>query len=145
MRAEWTTLASRQQGPARFLFCGEVNDDEMRAQLVACSMFVLPSVTRAEAFGFVQLEAMACGKPVISTALPTGVPWVNQTGLVVPPEDVTALRGAIDRLARDPAFGAAIGAAGEARARADFAMSAMGDRLVDVCQRLANGRSPRST
>jgi glycosyltransferase involved in cell wall biosynthesis len=84
MRAAWTSLAADQRGPARFSFPGEVNDDEMRAHLAACSMLVLPSVTRAEAFGFVQLEAMACGRPVISTALPTGVPWVNQTGIVRP-------------------------------------------------------------
>jgi len=139
MRPEWTALAERQRGPARFVFRGEVDDDEMRAHFVACSMLVLPSVTRAEAFGFVQLEAMACSRPVISTALPTGVPWVNETGLVVPVQDVEALRRAIDRLARDPALGARLGAAGEARARAHFGLCAMGDRLVAVCHELANG------
>jgi rhamnosyl/mannosyltransferase len=137
MRKGWNGLASRQSGPARFSFPGEVDDLELRALLVACDMFVLPSVTRAEAFGYVQLEAMACGKPVISTALPTGVPWVNESGLVVPVNDVEALRAAMASLAVDPALAARVGARGEARARAEFSMSAMGDRLVAVCHELA--------
>jgi rhamnosyl/mannosyltransferase len=44
---------------------------------------------------------MACGKPVISTNLPTGVPWVNKdkkTGLIVPPKDPKALAQAINTL-----------------------------------------------
>jgi len=139
MRAAWTSLAAEQRGPARFSFPGEVDDDEMRAHLAACSMLVLPSVTRAETFGFVQLEAMACGRPVISTALPTGVPWVNQAGIVVPPADVGALREAIDRLARDPVLAARLGAEGEARARAEFGVNAMADRLVAMCREVAGG------
>ena len=95
MRESWSALARRQPGPARFSFPGEVDDFELRALLVACDLFVLPSVTRAETFGYVQLEAMACAKPVISTALPTEVPWVNESGLVVPARDVEALRAAM--------------------------------------------------
>ncbi len=137
MRESWSALARRQPGPARFSFPGEVDDFELRALLVACDMFVLPSVTRAETFGYVQLEAMACGKPVISTALPTGVPWVNESGLVVPVSDVEALRAAMASLLADPALATRLGAQGQARARAQFSMSAMGDRLVTVCHELA--------
>jgi glycosyltransferase involved in cell wall biosynthesis len=139
MRQSWEALAGRQNGHADFIFTGEVSDAEMHAHFLACDMLVLPSVTPAEAFGFVQLEAMACGKPVISTSLPTGVPWVNETGIVVPPLDVDALRDAIRRLAGDPALTARLGAAGQARARAEFTMGEMGDRLVSVCHELANG------
>lgn len=138
MRAEWTAAANARSGKARVVFHGEVDDDEMRAQLTASRMLVLPSITRAETFGLVQLEAMACGVPVISTALPTGVPWVNQTGVVVAPGDVGALRAAIERLAADGALASTIGAAGRARALSEFSLSTMGNRLVDVCQELAS-------
>ena len=138
MRAEWTAAAQAQTGKARFVFHGEVGNDEMRAQLAASRMLVLPSVTRAETFGFVQLEAMACGVPVISTALPTGVPWVNQTGVIVPPGDVAALRSAIERLAADGDLASRLGAAGQARARDEFSLTSMGNRLIDVCRELAS-------
>ena len=67
---------------------------------------VLPSTLRSEAFGMVQTEAMACGIPVISTALSTGVPWVNASGvsgLVIPPGDYGALADAVRKL-DDPHF-----------------------------------------
>jgi rhamnosyl/mannosyltransferase len=140
MREEWTRLAAQQPGPARFVFPGEVDDDEMRAHLVAARVLVLPSVTKAEAFGFVQLEAMACGTPVISTSVPTGVPWVNQTGLVVRPADPVALRDAIARLAADPALAGNLGAAGQRRARSEFSLQQMGDRLVAACESIAGSQ-----
>ena len=95
---------ARELRLSRVRFLGQVSDRALTALYHAADVFVLPSVTRAEAFGVVQLEAMACGVPVVSTDLPSGVPWVNQhgkTGLVVPPGDVDALRQALQTLLTD--------------------------------------------
>jgi len=106
-----------------------VTPDELAALYRACDLFVLPSVTRQEAFGVVLIEAMACGKPVISTDLGTGSGWVNQdgeTGLVVPPRDAPALHNAIVRLLGDAELRQAMGAAARHRARTVFGA----DRMV---------------
>jgi rhamnosyl/mannosyltransferase len=112
----------------RVRFIGEVTDDDLLAWYYACDALVLPSTSRQEAFGLVQLEAMLCGRAVVSTDLPTGVPWVNQherTGLVVPPGDVAALRGALARLVCDVDLRRALGEAARARALNEFAADSM--------------------
>jgi len=121
-------------------FAGEVPAAELAALYHACDLFVLPSVTPAEAFGYVQLEAMACGKPVVSTRVRSGVPWVNrdgETGLTVPPADAAALREAIATLARDPSLRARMGAAGRARVSSEFTLERMADRTAALYEELA--------
>lgn len=138
MRAEWERLAARESG--RVVFTGEIGEEDLHAYVHACDLFVLPSVTRAEAFGYVQLEAMAAGKPVVSTNLPSGVPWVNrdgETGLVVPPGDVAALRAAIERLLGDASLRAELAAGGQRRVRRDFSIAAMADGFVEFCGQVA--------
>jgi hypothetical protein len=106
----------------------------------ACTALVLPSVTRAEAFGYVQLEAMACGKPVISTDVPSGVSWVNQherTGLVVPAGNVERLRGAIVRLMMDDGLRARLGEAGRARVHREFTHVRFRERLAALYAELS--------
>jgi glycosyltransferase involved in cell wall biosynthesis len=117
----------------RAVFAGNVSDAELLALYHACDLFVLPSVTRAEAFGMVQLEAMACGKPVISTDLPSGVPWVNrhgETGLIVPPSDPVALRDAISRLLANPDVARHMGRHGRERVVSEFTIERMIQRTV---------------
>jgi glycosyltransferase involved in cell wall biosynthesis len=131
-RAAWAQLAGELGLNGRVTFTGEVPDRELRRLMHACAALVLPSVTQAEAFGYVQLEAMAAGKPVISTDVPSGVSWVNQdnrTGLVVRAGDPDALRGAIDRLTGDAALAARLGAAGRARVDEEFTLERLRDRL----------------
>lgn len=84
---------------------GAVDDAGLLRLYRGARALVLPSTHRSEAYGMVQLEAMACGTPVISTALDTGVRWVNrdgETGLIVPPDDPEALAAAVRRMADDP-------------------------------------------
>jgi glycosyltransferase involved in cell wall biosynthesis len=79
-------------------FLGNVDEDTLSKAFADCDVFVLPSIVKSEAFGLVQIEAMAYGKPVINTNLPSGVPFVSLdhiTGLTVPPSDVEALSSAM--------------------------------------------------
>jgi len=129
-RAAWEALARTLGVSARFT--GDVPDAELRALFAACAAFVLPSTTRAEAFGYVQLEAMASGRPVISTDVPSGVSWVNQherTGLVVRAGDVAALRGALRRLMDDDELRVRLGRQARARVEEAFTMSHLRERL----------------
>lgn len=117
-RGDLEALASELRVADRTQFLGSVPDSELAARYSAADVFVLPSVSRAEAFGMAMTEAMANGLPAISTALGTGTDWVNldgQTGLVVPPNDVDALATAIERL-RDRELRARLGAEGARRA-----------------------------
>jgi rhamnosyl/mannosyltransferase len=139
LKATWEALAAELGVADRVQFVGEVDQPTLSALYRACDVFVLPSVTRAEAFGMVQLEAMACGKPVISTLLPSGVPWVNrhgETGLVVPPSDVEALRFALKTLLADPALRDTMGERGRARVAAEFTFERMVDQTTSLYRSL---------
>jgi rhamnosyl/mannosyltransferase len=87
---------------------------------------------------------MACGKPVVSTSVPSGVPWVNQhgcTGLVVPPGDPAALAAAIDSLAADPLLQRRMGDAGRRRVAAEFTADRMAQRTLAVYHDVLDGHA----
>jgi glycosyltransferase involved in cell wall biosynthesis len=116
-------------------FLTDVSDALLPSYFHACDFLVLPSVATSEAFGIVQLEAFACGKPVISTSLPTGVPYVNKhgvSGLVVPPGDVDALAAAMKRLLNNGAERERMGKDALARFNREFTSRLMGERVLNI-------------
>ncbi len=127
----------------RVRFLGDVADEDLPDLYRQADVFVLPSHLRAEAFGIALAEALASGLPCISTALGTGTDFVNihnETGLVVPPGDVTALAQAIQRLLDDPALRQRFGAAGVRRVRELFVRERMINGIERVYRQVANER-----
>jgi glycosyltransferase involved in cell wall biosynthesis len=141
-RGEWPALGAlaRQLGlQHRVTFLGEVSDVERRLLLHACDVVTLPSLDRREAFGIVQLEAMACGKPVVASDLPTGVRSVNthgRTGWLVPPGDVDALGRALTTLLDDDHLRAALGKAARERVEREFTAERMIARTLDLYEQV---------
>jgi glycosyltransferase involved in cell wall biosynthesis len=124
-------------------FTGRISDEDLPAYYHACDVFCLPSVTTAEAFGLVQLEAMACGKPVICTQLHNGVNAVNPhgvTGLTVPTHDAPALAHAMDAL-NDASLRQQLGQQAQAHALGNYSLQAMGEQHIQLYQDLLNTRS----
>jgi lipopolysaccharide/colanic/teichoic acid biosynthesis glycosyltransferase/glycosyltransferase involved in cell wall biosynthesis len=134
-RMSLTALACDLGVIDRVRFVGEVSEADLQGWYHACDVLVLPSVSRQEAFGMVQLEAMLCGHPVVSTDLQTGTSWVNQherTGLVVTAGDVNGLRDALSRLLADPQLRDELGDAGRARVKELFTVETMCRQTVSL-------------
>jgi len=132
---QWKVLARAQGVADRVHFLGLLDEKDLPSYYQACDVFCLPAISPAEAFGIVQVEAMACAKPVVSTRLNTGVDYVNQhgmTGLTVPPGDSAVLADALNFLLADTELRARLGAQAQARTLAEFSLEAMGRRTLTL-------------
>ena len=117
-------------------FAGNVDQGTVAIYLNAADVFVAPS--RAEPQGKMNLEAMMCGLPVISTNS-GGTPDTvlhGKTGILVPPEDVPALYRAMLRLYTDPNARYELGSSGYRHARANFGWRRAAADLADVYRQL---------
>jgi glycosyltransferase involved in cell wall biosynthesis len=111
-----------------------------------CDIFVLAAMIDArgasDVFPTVIAEAMTSGKPVISTTV-AGIPELvaqNETGLLVPPQDVPALATALKRLIGDNTLRLSLGRAGRARIAERFKIE---QTILPLLERFPNGAEPR--
>ncbi len=135
METEWRQLAALLGLSEKVFFLGKISDEDLPAYYHACDVFVLPASERSEAFGTVQVEAMASALPVVCTELGTGTSFVNvhgQTGLVVPARDAAALGAAILLLLRDEHRRQEMGQRGRQRALREFCLQTMVDRVSSL-------------
>jgi glycosyltransferase involved in cell wall biosynthesis len=117
----------------KVVFVGEIHNRSLLPYYLAADVFVLASIARSEAFGIVQLEAMACQVPVVNTALDSGVPFASRhgdTGLTVPPGDAKALGAAIRQLLADDDLRKRYGKRGRARVAEEFSVSPMSAAIL---------------
>jgi len=127
----------------KVIFAGEIQNEQVIPYYHAANVFALASVARSEAFGIVQIEAMAVGLPVVNTSLDSGVPFVSlhgETGLTVPPEEPDALAAAINSLLDDPQLRRTFGSAARLRARKEFSLQTMTDRTLALYEAVLNRR-----
>jgi len=145
LRDDLEAKAREHRVAHRVQFKGYVPDERLSDYYRAADFFVLPSIASIEAFGIVQLDAMAHGLPVINTNLPTGVPFVSQheeTGLTVEAEDSQALAAAVNRLVDNPEYRRHLGRNAARRAE-KFTEEKMLDRYDELYTELLDQNSVR--
>lgn len=129
-------IAARGLSDRVFLLGGV---EDARPYFLGCEFLVLPSVSALEGFGIVQIEAMALGKPVVSSDLQSGVTYVNrhgETGLVFPVGDDAELAEACNRLLSDPELAKRLGENARERTLRMFSYTAMAEAAVPFFARL---------
>jgi glycosyltransferase involved in cell wall biosynthesis len=130
----------------RVAFVGELQNEATAPYYRAADVFVLPSIARTEAFGIVQIEAMASGIPVINTSLDSGIPAVSLdglTGFTVPPRDPRSLAEAINRLLNDSDLRRHYGENARRRAREVFSARAMSASMLRLYREVLDGAALR--
>ncbi|MEK6245043.1 MAG: glycosyltransferase [Pseudomonadota bacterium] len=128
----------------KVIFPGRIEERDLAAYYHAADVFCLPSCEPSEAFGIVQLEAMACAKPIVNCELGNGVNFVaphDVCALSVPPRDPTALARALNGLLQDTGRRNALGGAGLDRVNRMFSARRMVDEHLALYRELLDAHS----
>jgi len=136
LRQELEALIATHHLQEKVELLGYVADEDVPNYFAACDLFCLSSIVKTEAFAIVQIEAMSCGNPVVSTHIPgSGVSWVNRdqiSGLIVPIEDSEAMAKAIREILDNPSLYIQLADGALDRYKTNFTR----DRMIEICTTL---------
>ncbi len=138
------TLAAELGITDRVIFTGKRQPDELHAYYSAGDVAV--TTPWYEPFGLTPLEAMACGRPVIGSAV-GGITFTIQdgvTGYLVPPQDPRALAERLHQVLTQPQLRAVMGHAARARVEREFTWTTVAERTAALYQTLLRPRSRRA-
>ena len=129
-------LARKLEILDRIVFLGFVDPEDLPEYYSVCDIFVLHSLY--EQFGIVLVEAMACGKPVISTNV-GAIPEVvenGRTGLLVEPKNPEHLAGAILKLADDAYLRKKMGVEGRQKVEREYDWDIIVDEYLEYYEQI---------
>lgn len=140
-RSELEDIIKRERLEDKVMFAGRVPNEDLPNYYAATDIFVLPSVSRLEAFGIVALEAMASSVPVIVSDIP-GVRDViveGKHGLLAEPMNSENLAGKIRTLIENPDMAERMGKNGRKRVEERFTWSKVAEEIEGVYESVLNG------
>jgi len=129
---------ANQRYPDNMIPLGRLTEENLIREFQECDALLFP--TRFEGFGYVALEAMACGKPVVASDC-TSVPEVvdnGVTGILCPTDDVNAFVDACRQLAREKEICVRMGKEARKRALATFSEETIVPQYIDLYRSLLN-------
>jgi len=121
------------------VMCGGLQHEELVEYYAAADIFVLPSIPAEEwqeQFGMVLVEAMACGKPIVSTLSGSIPDVVGDAGLLVQPADFYSLYLALKQLILNPELIAQYGHKARERAESVFNQTKSAEETAGIYRSL---------
>jgi glycosyltransferase involved in cell wall biosynthesis len=135
-KAKLKELAKTLKVNERIIFLGFVSSEELPKYYAACDVFALPSLY--EQFGIVLAEAMACGKPVVSTEV-GAIPEVvenGKTGLLAEPKNPKQFAEALLKLASDENLRRKMGEEGRKKVEKEYDWDIIAEKYLEEYKNL---------
>jgi glycosyltransferase involved in cell wall biosynthesis len=146
LKSQLKDMAQKLGVSDRVVWRGYVDPDELIGAYLAATALWFPSSHRSEAYGLVQVEAMAAGCPVINTDIPhSGVSWVSpheESGLTISIDDTAGLAAASMRLLNEPGLRDRLSNGARSRAIAEFDHELMARRSLELYDSILQARRP---
>jgi len=139
MQEELIKMAKNLGVEKNIRFSGYVEEHLKPLYFKSADIFCLPSINLAEAFGIVNLEAMACGVPIVSTKL-GGIPDVvesGKNGLLAEPGDEKSLADALIYLLENEDTAKKMGNYGKQKVQ-DYSWEKIAEQTEEVYKKLLN-------